>query len=334
MTGSTLTSLETRRDGDTLDGAPIVWVLTDGKIGDDVQCLAVAAALTKSFDKKVIAPRAPWSWLAPWGPIDPRDSRNSPESPIAGKPPNVVIASGRRTIPYARAIKAASDGQTLVVILKDPRAGRKMADFIWVPAHDRLRGDNVYSTLTSPHHITRELGSAQCNPAIADLPRPLLGVVLGGPSGGARYGTAEAAELAANLQNAAKDFASLAITPSRRTPKTFLQSLRRGLSQKNLFFWDGTGANPYLDILSSADTLIVAADSHNMMSEAMATGTGIYAYRPPGLAAKMGWFVNELEKSGAVRGFDGEIQPFNFAAVDATQDIVAEIKKRLRLAAS
>ncbi len=308
-----------------------VWVLTDGKIGDDVQCLAVAAALTNSVDKRVIAPRMPWSWLAPWGPIDPRDSRKSPESPIAGTPPDVMIASGRRAIPYARAVKAVSAGQTLVVILKDPRAGYKMADFIWAPAHDRLRGDNVFSTLTSPHALAGKLDLAARNPAkaIAGLPHPLLGVVLGGPSGGARYGTAEAVALAANLQSAAKNFAALAVTPSRRTPDAFLQSLRSGLPQENLFFWEGNGENPYLDILSSADTLIVAADSHNMMSEAMATGTGVYAYRPPGLAAKMEWFVKELEKSGVVRGFGKKIEPFDFAPFDATQDIVAEIKKRL-----
>ena len=312
-----------------------VWVLTDGKIGDDVQGLAVAKALTIAVDKKVIAPRAPWSWLAPWGPIDPRDNPKSPESPINGEPPDIVIASGRRAIPYARVVKAASKGRTLVVILKDPRAGYKMADFIWAPTHDRLRGDNVFSTLTSPHPLAGKLDLAARNPvkAIADLRHPLLGVVLGGPSGGARYGTAEAVALAANLQSAAKNFAALAVTPSRRTPDAFLQSLRSGLPQENLFFWDGNGENPYLDILSSADTLVVAADSHNMMSEAMATGTGVYAYRPPGLAAKMEWFVKELEKSGAIRPLSSNISSFSVEPVDATPEIVAEIIKRLGPAA-
>ena len=49
--------------------APRLWVLTDGKIGDDVQCLAVARALSPAFEKRVIAPRALFAALAPWGPI-------------------------------------------------------------------------------------------------------------------------------------------------------------------------------------------------------------------------------------------------------------------------
>lgn len=335
MTGSALTSFEIHRDGNVQDGAPVVWVLTDGKIGDEVQCVAVAAALAKSFDKKVIAPRAPWSWFAPWGPIDPRDNRKSPISPIAGKLPDVMIASGRRAIPYARAVKHASAGRTLVIILKDPRARRELADFIWAPAHDQLSGANVFSTLTSPHQLAAKLDAARRNSAtaIAQLPHPLLGFVLGGPSGGARYGKAEAVSLAASLQSGAKNFASVAIAPSRRTPNAFLQELRSSLSIENLFIWDSKGENPYLDILANADTLIAAADSHNMMSEAMVTGTGIYAYRPPGLSRKMEWFVTELEKSGAVRAFDNKLEPFDFAPVDATQDIVAEIKKRLGPAA-
>ena len=326
-------SLEQHRDGEKKDFALTVWVLTDGKIGDDVQCLAVAAALTDAFEKKTVSPRAPWSWLAPWGPIDPRDDRNSPESPIAGKPPHVIIASGRRAIPYAWAVKAAGAGRTMVVILKDPRAGRNLADLIWAPSHDRLHGDNVFSTLTSPHGFGAklELAARGSSKAIADLPRPMLGVILGGPSGGARYGIEEATALAALLQTASGDFASLAITPSRRTPNAFLQSLRNNLTHSNLMIWNGRGENPYVDILAGANALVVAADSHNMMSEAMATGTGVYAYRPPGLASKMEWFVSELEKREAVRPLSGNIEPFQFASLDATSDIVAEIKKRLRL---
>ena len=48
-----------------------VWVLTDGKIGDDVQCLAVAEGLGRAFAKKIVAPRPPWAWAAPWGGVDP-----------------------------------------------------------------------------------------------------------------------------------------------------------------------------------------------------------------------------------------------------------------------
>ena len=270
---------------------PIVWVLTDGKIGDDVQCLGVAEALTPSFEKRVVAPRPPWEWMAPWGPVDPKDAPTKPNSSIAPPYPDVVIASGRRAIPYARKIKRASGGNSFIAIMKDPRIAPRHADLVWAPSHDRLEGENVVSTLTSPHGLTARLIEARKSPSslIAKLRKPMLGVMLGGPSGGARYDTAAAKALLNTIRQAKKSFHSLAVTPSRRTPDDFFMFVKDELGEPdpNIHIWDGNGDNPYIDILANADALIVAADSHNMMSEATAAGKGVYAWRPPGLAKNL-----------------------------------------------
>lgn len=306
-----------------------VWVVTDGKIGDDVQCVAIAKGLAPSFEKKTVAPRPPWEWLAPWGPIDPRDAPDRAGSLIAPPYPDVVVASGRRAIPYARAIKRASGAFT--VFLKDPRVAPQTADMVWAPAHDRLSGDTVFSTLTSPHGLAEEIAKRRDNPAppVAQLPKPMLGVILGGPSGGARFDASVAADLAAKINTARKDYASLAVAPSRRTPAAFLDTLAKALSGENVFIWRGEGANPYVDILANAAALIVTADSHNMMSEAVATGTGVYAFRPPGLAKKLAWFVDRLEAEDVVRPLAGAAPAFGPAPIDATEEIVAEIRRRM-----
>jgi uncharacterized protein len=309
-----------------------LWVLTDGKIGDDVQCLAVAGALSAGFEKRVIAPRAPWEWLAPWGPIDPRDAPQRRESPIAPPFPDLLIASGRRAIPYARAVKRASGGKTFVVIMKDPRIAPRHADLIWAPMHDRLSGANVVSTLTSPHGLGAKLTKARGNPApmIAKLPKPLLGVVLGGPSGGAHFDARATAALTQKILSAKNNFPSLAVVASRRTPAGLLRAVNEAVAGPDVFVWDGTGDNPYIDILANASALIVTADSHNMMSEAVATGATVYAWRPPGLAKKLGWFIDQLEGLGAVRPLAGEVETFAAAPIDATAEIVAEIRRRLK----
>ncbi len=313
-----------------------VWVLTDGKIGDDVQCIAVAEALSPSYDKRIISPRTPWQWMAPWGPIDPGDKVSNPNSPIAKGQgthdwPDVVIASGRRAIPYARAIKRASSGKTFIVIMKDPRINPASVDLIWAPAHDRLQGENFITTLTSPHGLAGKFEAARKSPGglIGALPKPMLGVVLGGPSGGARFDDAMADDLGSKILSAMQGFLSLAVTPSRRTPDAFLDRLHRILEQENVYVWDRKGSNPYIDILARSDALIVTADSHNMMSEAVSTGVGVYAYRPPGLAKKMSWFVDELERKGAVRNFNSRVEPTITVPIDATSEIVETIKRRL-----
>ena len=321
---------ECRRAGDDAPaGAPRLWLLSDGKIGDDVQCRAIAGALGASFEKRLTRPRAPWSWVAHYGVLDPRDRADRPGSAIHGEPPDVAIASGRRAVAYAKALKAASGGRTKIVFLKDPRRNRHVADMIWAPAHDRLTGANDFSTLTSPHPLSAAIAARRAALAAGGGgARPVLGVVLGG---GAGYSPAAAGRLAAMIASARAGYARIAVTPSRRTPAAFMAVLREHLQGPQYSVWDGTGGNPYVDILAGADALIVGADSHNMMSEAAATGAGVYAWRPQGLAKKLDWFVGELERKGAVRPFEGAAPVFSHPPIDATPQIAAEIRRRLSL---
>jgi len=311
-----------------------VWVLTDGKIGDDVQCLGVASALDPAFEKRVVDPRPFWAALAPWGPVDPAERPGRAGGPLAGPPPAVAVISGRRAIPYGRALKKASGGATKIVILKDPRVSRGVADFLWAPAHDRVSGANSFSTLTSPHGLAAVLASdAPPCEAIASLEKPMLGLILGGVTagGGIDYSVAAAEDLAQRVSDAAKEYASLAVTPSRRTPPAFLEALKRAIVHDGLFAWDRQGANPYADILKHSGALIVAGDSHNMMSEALASKAAVYIWRPNGLAAKMNWFIDTVAGEGSARIFEDSAPVFARRPVDATAEIVAEIRTRFGL---
>ena len=75
------------------------WVLTDGKAGDEQPCIGVAEALGLSPEIRRVAPRPPFSWLMPWGPIDPREAATRAGSPIAPPVPDLVMATGRRAVP-------------------------------------------------------------------------------------------------------------------------------------------------------------------------------------------------------------------------------------------
>ena len=164
---------------------PSAWVLTDGKAGDELQCLGVAERLGVVPEIRRVKPRKPWAWLMPRGPIDPREAPDRPDSPLKPPFPDIAIASGRRAVAYLRALKQASNGATYTVFLKDPRTGPATADLIWVSGHDRLRGDNVLVTTTSPHRLTPEriaAARAAPPPAIAGLSAPRVAVLVGGDS--------------------------------------------------------------------------------------------------------------------------------------------------------
>lgn len=313
------------------------WILTDGKIGDEVQCFGLAKALGLQAERRLIAPRRVFAWLMPWGPIDPREASSRPTSPIAPPFPDLLIAAGRRTVPYLRHVRRASGGRVFTVFMKDPYTGANTADVLCLPRHDRLRGDNVVVALTSPHSLTPEAFAAarvQVDARLAPLPRPRLGMVLGGVSGHYHFTGADSVRLGEIAVKHAREGHGLMVTPSRRTPPHLLGAVHdalraAGFGPERAFVWDRTGENPYLQILAQADSIIVTGDSVNMVGEAAATGAPVHVYIPSGKGhPKMTAFIDRLEAYGAVRRYAGAIEKFAYEPVNSTPFFAREVAAR------
>jgi mitochondrial fission protein ELM1 len=305
--------------------------------------MGVAHELGLDPEMRRVEARPFFEFFAPWGPIDPRDNPANPSSPLYGPLPDIVFASGRTTVPYLRAIKKISRGRTFTVFLQDPRVGTGAADLIWVPEHDRLRGDNVLVTLTSPHHMRpRVLEHARQNPdpRLAGLPRPRVGMVLGGPSGAHRFEARDRDALSAIAVEILQSGQGLMVTPSRRTPADVIEAIKSAVAQssfaQNAFVWNGEGDNPYAQILAQAEALVVTSDSVNMVGEAASTGAPVFIYEPTGGAEKMSGFIGKLVDAGALRllpeqrAQDWSKERWSYPPVDATGLIAAEVVKRYR----
>ena len=307
--------------------APSAWILTDAKAGDEEPCLGVAEALAMAPEIRRVAPRPPYSWLAPWGPVDPREAPGR-AGPLAPPFPDLVLASGRRAVPYLRAIKRASGGRTFTVFLKDPRTGARTADLIWVPEHDDLQGLNVIRTLTSPHRVSAaRLAAARASPdpRLDRLARPRVAVLAGGHSRHLRFGEDHARRLARLLTDLAGAGASLMITPSRRTPPVLQEELARVAAAGGGFLWDGSGQNPYLAMLALAEAVVVTADSVNMVGEATATGVPVLLFDLPGGHPRHRRFLRGLQAHGAVKPFTGCLEAYRYEPLNATPAIAAAI---------
>jgi len=313
-----------------------IWVLSDGKAGDETQTLGIAEALGLAAQKRLIAPRRLYAALMPYGPIDPRDKPDRPGSPLVPPYPDIAIAAGRRTASYLRHLKKVSSGHTFTVFIKDPYVGRGAADLIWVPRHDRLRGENVMVTATPAHRIRPEIlkdARSYPDPRIAALPAPRLAMILGGPSQHHRFSQADEAELAKIAYATVTSGFSLMATGSRRTKSSTLAAVKAALrgAPGQHFVWDGGRDNPYAAMLALADVIIVTGDSVNMMAEAAATGAPVHIYEPAGGHAKMTAYINHLAGSGAARRWTGAIEQWRYEPVDATPVIAGEIARRYLL---
>jgi len=332
---SALATASLKADDVSLPAGTRALVLGSGKIGHETNCLGVARALGLEPRVAAIRPRRFFAALAPYGPVDPRDAPNRPGSPLAPPFPDILLASGRVTLPYFRAIKRLSKGRTFAVFLQDPRWSRASADVIWVPEHDRLRGEAVVVTATSPHPLSAlalRQARATPDPRVAALPGPRLALALGGPSAVYRFEAKDRDALCVIVRSVAQAGWSVMVTPSRRTPAEVLDALRDELSgsPRPSFVWDGRGGNPYVAMLANAEAVLVTADSVNMLGEALATHAPVYVYEPTGGDARMRGFVDRLVARGQIRRWTGAFSTWEREPVDATIAIARAIAERYR----
>jgi uncharacterized protein len=309
------------------------WILTTGMAGMDVQTRGLAEALGLDYTMKAIAPKGIFKLLAPWGPVAPSERFGAPGSTFAPPWPDVAISLGRSSIPYMRALRRRAPG-TFTVVMLDNKAGLGVADVIWVPRHDRLRGPNVITTLTAPHSFTAErLAELRRTvpPAIAALPRPRIAVILGGKNAVYEFRAEDDARFAGALQSLGALGASFMITPSRRTHQRLREVTEEATRDFPRILWDGKGANPYGDFLAHADALVVTADSVNMTGEAAATGRPVLVFTPSAGSDKFRRFHAALQAHGATRPLPERVEAipnWSYEPLHSAETIAREIERR------
>ena len=259
-----------------------IWAVLEGRVGDDKQVLALASALRGSVRiiqlgdtiPQVIAGRL----LDVIGIDTPWHKRKYSDREF----PDLMIAAGGRSVTLARWIKRASHGRTKVVFLGRPWA--RMGDLdlvVTTPQYALPRVSNVQMNLLPLNHIEasrlEEMGACWA-PKFAHLPRPWIGVLVGGNSGSFRMTPDCAKRLGGQLSRLAQETGgSVLLTTSARTPAACAELLASSLTCPSYtHLWQpGQAANPYLGILALADRFLVTGETASMIAEAANTGKAL-----------------------------------------------------------
>ena len=312
---------------------PRCWVLSDGKAGAETQSLGLAEALGLVPEVKRLAVRAPWRWLPPALWLAPLAAPGSGGAGLAPPWPDLVIACGRLTAAPAAALRRAGRGAIRAIQIQDPQLDPRHFDLVVAPAHDRLAGANVLTTLGALHRATPgrlAAAAALLTPRLEALPQPRVAVLIGGDSKVHRM-TAETTrhltEQLARLVN--EEGVGLMVTTSRRTGAENNEILRRGLEGLAVDLWDGAGENPYCGYLALAEGILVTADSVNMVSEAAATGKPVQVIGLEGGSARQERFHDAMREAGITRPFDGHLEQWTYPPFNETQAVAEEIGRRM-----
>lgn len=307
---------------------PACWVVGDGTIGMEVQSLALAERLGLDPVVKRAPLAAPWRWLPPVAAL----AVPALAAGLAPPWPRVVIGCGRRAAWMALAVKRATGGRAIALQIQDPRGARSRFDRLIVPMHDDVAGANVIATLGSLTRVTpARLAEAarRFAPLYAGLPRPLVGVLIGGSNKYYRMTKAITRELCARLAGLP---AGLAVTASRRTGAQNAAIIAEALAGARAHVWDGSGDSPLLGILALADHLVVTGDSANMLSEAASTGKPVHLVRLDGPASKFDRLHQALIDHGALRPFEGRLDGWRYRPLDETGRVATLIAPLLEAA--
>ncbi len=315
----------------------VCWTLTDGHAGMRSQTQGLAQAVGfQQIIEKTAKRRFPWNLLPVNWHLGEDTHHLTPESTPLDRPwPDVIIASGRQSIPLALSIKRQSGGKTFVVYLQNPRISCSQFDLVAPPAHDGLQGPNVHPTQGALHKVTPDVlkgASVQWKDKFTSYPRPFHVVMVGGSTNRYRMdGKARDALLQdINLIRETSE-GTIFVVPSPRTP--FQEDIREILSSREgIVCVDLKRENPYLGLLALGDTFYVTNDSVNMMSEIASTGKPFYIIPLQGHndTTPPGRFSQLLIEQGIARIYEGRSETWTYTPFNDTQRIAGIIRENLQ----
>ncbi len=304
------------------------WIITEGMKGTENQCLGLVNAMGIEPTVKKIKLKQPWQVMSPWL-YSTKFNPIGNESDLFAPPwPDLIVAAGRKSVAPALWVKEQAGEDCVLIQIQNPYVSPSKFDFVITPQHDYIEGDNVIKTVAGLHNICQEkLDEAResYKNQFSKLPEPRVAVLIGGDSKHHTLTPDSVNILARQLNQLAHDGYGLMVTVSRRTGAENEKILRDTLTDKNIYFWDDTGENPYAGMLAWADVILVTEDSVSMTSEAVSTGKAVYIIKMEGNSDRLDRFHETLQKSGITRIFEGKIEQWQYEPPRDTEKVAKKI---------
>lgn len=291
---------------------PIVWVLLGQRTGDNAQALAMGRAVAEATGAEVaLKPldynafyRTPNLLLGASLRSIARNSRDT----LAPPWPDLVIGVGRRSVPAARWIRAQSAGAAKLVQIGRPRAPLDWFDLVvTTPQYGLPEEPNILRLLLPPLSPSAldPADLARWHDTFADLPRPWIGLLVGGARAPFRFDAETARNLAQQADaEAGRLGGALLVTTSPRTGDAQSRALAGAIARPaHCNLWSPDGDNAHHAILALADRFIVTGESVSMLAEACLSGKPVAICELPRRKPYPAWSGNrgvgrQLARSG------------------------------------
>ena len=248
---------------------------------------------------------------------------------------DVIISCGRKSVIPSIHLKKNSNKKVINIHIQNPKVSFKNFDFIVVPEHDGITGENVINTKGAIHYLSEQEIHANkdyLSSFIKKDERKVITLIIGGPTKYYDYSTENVEKIFNNLKNLVeKNNFQLVVIPSMRTPESIINYAKEFFRENHTII-ESVDKKAYLSALAISEYIVVTCDSSSMISEAALTGKPIYIanIKPKKNDKRFQKFRNLFKELNITRNLGEHLEIWNYPKLDETNRVANIIKQKIK----
>jgi len=304
-------------------------LLTEGMHGMISQVEGLAKALDLDFIHEKIELSNFWKLIPPkMTPVQNFVFKNIIEEKY-----DIVISCGRKSVIPSIFLKKKFGKKIMNIHIQDPKVSLNNFDFVVIPEHDGINGENVITTKGAIHYIRNRELDENINYLKPQVNKEkVVSFIAGGPTKYYDYSEKVISEIFLKIDKnfISKDF-QLIFIPSMRTPQNIID-LAKNYFDKDQIIITEVDKRAYLSSLKLSDYIVVTCDSTSMISESAITGKPIYVAQMPSIKKNERFikFFQLFKSLNITKDLSDKVEYWNYEKLDETDRISSYIKDKIK----
>ena len=304
-------------------------LLTEGMHGMISQVEGLAKALDLDFIHEKIELNNFWKLIPPKiTPVQSFVFKNK-----INKKFDIIISCGRKSVIPSLLLKKKFGRKIINIHIQDPKVSLDNFDFVVVPEHDSIKGENVITSKGAIHYLRNDELDENINYLKSRVVKEkLVTLIVGGPTKYYDYQEKSIKEIFSKVyENFINKGFQLIFIPSMRTPKKIID-LAKNYFDENQIIITQVDKKAYLSSLKLSDYIIVTCDSTSMISESAITGKPIYVAQmePKKKNERFMKFFELFKSLNIIKDLGGTIEDWNYEKLNETDRISSYIKEKIK----
>jgi len=305
-------------------------LLTEGMHGMISQVEGLAKALDLDFIHEKIEINNFWKLFPPKvTPVQDFVFKNKIDSQF-----DVVISCGRKSVIPSIYLKKKFKNKIINIHIQEPKVFLDNFDFVVVPEHDGLKGNNVLTSKGAVHYLTDDELDQNENYLKSRInnQKKIVTLILGGPTRYYDYNNQVIDGIFSKIeQNFLKNNYQVIIIPSMRTPQNIIEKAKNYFDKDQIII-PNVDKKAYLSSLKISDHIIVTCDSTSMISEAAITGKPIYIAQMPAIKNNQRFksFFNLFKSLNIIKELNNSIENWTYTKLNETNKIANQIREKIK----